>query len=96
MWGGVKAICVWPTNPQLYVVVELVGLQCYFGNAGVCICTRVCQNHIHTEVVYGIFGRETTKYTVIRFWKNNFTHNVICNMYLRGRMQVWIVPAGLI
>ena len=25
MWGGVKAICVWPTNPQLYVKGELVG-----------------------------------------------------------------------
>jgi len=25
MWGGVKAICVWPTNPQLYVKGELTG-----------------------------------------------------------------------
>ena len=34
---------------------------------------RVCQNHTFLRCMYGIFGRENTKYTVIygvhlRFW----------------------------
>ena len=42
-----------------------------------CYMVRVGQNHIHTRCIYGIFGREIAKHTVIygvfiRFWPTLF------------------------
>jgi len=51
---------------------------------------RVGQNHIYTVYIYGIFGREITKYTVIygvhiRFWPTlrmcTFFYSVLYRRY---------------
>jgi hypothetical protein len=45
------------------------------------LMSRVGLNHIYTVYIYGIFGREITKYTVIygvymRFWPTLLMSNV--------------------